>query len=191
MANCLPRAFFTDADLSAMETDWGLPPRSLRTTKTGMSYRHVFSRTAARLRRHCRRQADKLFADLTDEQGAAQLPKPHRSAGSRWRTNSSWAATSPGTPLRCALSCEARASAAPMIERRHGLIDTVALDHRPLRRWPRASTAASARCPTRGSIAPGWSARARGRRSRRGTGPERCGSRSGRCCTAALSVRCR
>lgn len=74
--------FFTDADLSAMVTNWA-PPAPFSPYD---EEEHVVPPTYSREQLlgyidHCRHQADKFFADLTDEQGAAPLPKSHRGAG--------------------------------------------------------------------------------------------------------------
>lgn len=74
--------FFTDADLSAMESDWSPPAPFSRHDED----EYVVPRTYSREQLlgyidYCRRQADKLFADLTDDQGAAPLPTSHRGAG--------------------------------------------------------------------------------------------------------------
>jgi hypothetical protein len=74
--------FFTDADLSAMETDWAPPPPFSPHDEAEYVVPPMYSREQLfGYIEYCRRQADKLFAGLTDEQGAAQLPKPHRNHG--------------------------------------------------------------------------------------------------------------
>jgi hypothetical protein len=74
--------FFTDADLSAMTADWAPPAPFSPHDEDEYVVPPTYSREQLRgYIDHCRRQADTLFADLTDEQGAAQLPQSHRGAG--------------------------------------------------------------------------------------------------------------
>ncbi|MEQ7128667.1 DinB family protein [Actinopolymorpha sp. B11F2] len=74
--------FFTDADLSAMETDWAPPAPFSPHDEDWYVVPPTYSREQLLgYVDHCRRQADKLFADLTDDQGAAQLPRWHLGAG--------------------------------------------------------------------------------------------------------------
>jgi hypothetical protein len=74
--------FFTDADLSAMEADWAPPAPFSPHDEDWYVVPPTYSREQLLgYLDHCQHQADKLFADLTDDQGAAQLPTWHRSAG--------------------------------------------------------------------------------------------------------------
>lgn len=74
--------FFTDADLSAMETDWAPPAPFSPHDEDAYVVPPTYSREQLLgYISHCRRRADALFADLTDEQAAAPLPKSHRNPG--------------------------------------------------------------------------------------------------------------
>lgn len=71
--------FFTDWDLSAMQTDWApAPPFSSRDEA---AYVVPPAYTRAELLGYidqCRRKVDELFSNLTDDQAAMPLPETHR-----------------------------------------------------------------------------------------------------------------
>jgi hypothetical protein len=74
--------FFTDADLSATDAGWAPPAPFSRHDEDEYVVPPTYTREQLLgYIDHCRRQADKLFAELTDEQAAAQLPESHRGAG--------------------------------------------------------------------------------------------------------------
>ncbi len=74
--------FFTDADLSATESDWAPPAPFSPHDEDWYVVPPTYSREQLLgYVDHCRRQADKIFSDLTDDQGAADLPQWHRGAG--------------------------------------------------------------------------------------------------------------
>lgn len=74
--------WFTDRDLSVAEADW-VPPEPF---SAGDEEAYVVPPTYSREQMfgyldYCREKADLLFADLTDEQAAANLPEQHRNGG--------------------------------------------------------------------------------------------------------------
>lgn len=74
--------FFVDYDLSALQADWAPPPPFSPHDEDAYVVPPTYSRDELLgYVDHCRRKADALFADLTDDQAAAPLPEAHRHRG--------------------------------------------------------------------------------------------------------------